>query len=229
MARTPPPRGSRPYIHAATSHPHPLASPSAGPCVVAIDDADVRAAQLDVPRAIVIGRHDPVVDVDERPRGRGALRERSRRSRRARRRRIRPASPTIRSPGRGRRGAPRPRAAASRRSRASCARPKRGRRGPSPSGGKRVPRLDQAVMGTAQIGAQHGGRSPPDPPRSPRRAPPRSGTSRRPRRGRRPRPSPRRPSALRARCVTTSARVQPGSRDGAAACSSVRSSTARRT
>ena len=36
---------------------------------------------------------------------------------------------------------------------------------------------------------------------------------------------PRPPSALRARCVSTSARVQPGSRDCAAACSSVRSST----
>jgi Domain of unknown function (DUF222)/HNH endonuclease len=29
-ASTPPPRGSRPYIHAATSHPQPVASPSAG-------------------------------------------------------------------------------------------------------------------------------------------------------------------------------------------------------
>ena len=37
------------------------------------------------------------------------------------------------------------------------------------------------------------------------------------------------PSALRARCVITSARVHPGSRDGAAACSSVRSSIDRRT
>ena len=65
----------------ASVHPRrdvatPTGGVAVGGCaVVAVDDADLRAAQLHAPHPIVIGRHDAIVEVDEGPGRRGTPRE----------------------------------------------------------------------------------------------------------------------------------------------------------